>query len=67
VHFVRGRRPSFYAGHGFEAVDALKLRASTTGAVGPPPKGDGPFGAREKWGDYTIQYMVRQPATAPEA
>ncbi|KAH7155778.1 putative GNAT family acetyltransferase [Dactylonectria estremocensis] len=45
--------------NGFKEVERLTIDMDQW-AVGPPPK-NGVFGDREKWGEYTFRYMVRQP------
>lgn len=60
VHSSEGGWP-FYVRHGFEETDRLTIDLDEW-AVGPPPK-DGAFGDREKWGEYTFRYGMRQPTT----
>ncbi|KAH7156575.1 hypothetical protein EDB81DRAFT_787427 [Dactylonectria macrodidyma] len=45
--------------NGFKEADRLTINMDEW-AVGPPPK-NGVFRDREKWGEYTFRYMVRQP------
>ncbi|KAF7545216.1 hypothetical protein G7Z17_g9353 [Cylindrodendrum hubeiense] len=61
VHSSEAGWPVFQK-HGFKEVERLTFDMDMW-AVGPPPK-DGVFGDREKWGEYTFRYMVRQPVGA---
>lgn len=61
VHSSEAGWPLFEK-HGFKEVDRLTFDLDEW-AVGPPPK-DGVFGDREKWGEYTFRYGLRQAAKA---
>ncbi|ETS86910.1 hypothetical protein PFICI_00738 [Pestalotiopsis fici W106-1] len=53
-----------FSKHGYEEVDRLTFDLDEW-AVGPPPA-DGVFAGREKWGEYTFRYGLRQPVKVSE-